>query len=147
MDQMNLPERLKVLRNNNNYSQAYIAQKLNISRQTYSHYETGRITPPVDSLCALAEIYNISVDVLLMTDVHSTTFYNVNSNSSAPDYLFAKGYSDFLLENKSRFHSLDASEKRLLYYFSLLDSRDQKDILSFMKLKCINRKNENKPAE
>lgn len=147
MDQINLPERLKVLRNNNNYSQAYIAQKLNISRQTYSHYETGRITPPIDSLCVLAEIYNISVDALLMTDVHSTTSYNVNYTSSTPDYLFSKGYNDFLIENKSRLHTLDASEKKLLYYFSLLDARDQKDILSFMKLKSINRRNENKPAE
>lgn len=142
MNQTSLPERLKELRNDHNYSQAYIAQKLNISRQTYSHYETGRINPPTDSLRALAELYNISMDVLIPTHTKGNDSCNSGIASYIPDYVFSKGYSEFLIANKSRLRSLSNSEKRLLYYYSLLDARDQKDILSFMKLKSINRKNE-----
>ena len=56
---------LKSLRKSNGYSQEFVASSLNIIRQTYSHYETGRIIPPVDSLYNLAMLYHISSDVLL----------------------------------------------------------------------------------
>ena len=45
-----LGDRLKALRKRSGYSQEFVASKLNIIRQTYSHYETGRIIPPIDSL-------------------------------------------------------------------------------------------------
>lgn len=38
-----LEKYLKELRKSYNYSQEYVASQLNITRQTYSHYETGRI--------------------------------------------------------------------------------------------------------
>ena len=44
---------LKSLRKSNGYSQEFVASSLNIIRQTYSHYETGRIIPPVDSYTIL----------------------------------------------------------------------------------------------
>lgn len=144
MEYSSLSERLRELRNDFNYSQAYIAQKLNISRQTYSHYETGRIIPPTDSLRALAELYHISMDVLIPVN----TSHNATDESGRPlccyslDYDLSKEYMDFINSNKSRFSFLSSSEKHLLYYFSTLDSRDQKDILTFMKLKSANRKTE-----
>ena len=142
MEQMTLPERLKALRSDRNYSQAYIAQQLNISRQTYSHYETGRINPPTDSLRALAELYNISMDLLIPTQAKRNSFYNSISNTYLPDYQLTKDYNEFIHINASRLRSLTGSEKHLLYYYSLLDNRDQKDILAFMKVKCMNRKKE-----
>ncbi len=142
MIQNNLAERLKELRNDRNYSQAYIAEQLNISRQTYSHYETGRINPPTDSLRSLAELYNISMDLLIPTQPKRNTSLGSFSDAYIPDCQMSKGYNDFVQTNKSRLRSLSNSEKHLLYYYSLLDSRDQKDILAFMKLKGINRRNE-----
>ncbi len=142
MEQTNLPERLKELRNDRNYSQAYVAQQLNISRQTYSHYETGRINPPTDSLRALAELYNISMDLLIPIQTKRNTYYHTISDAYIPDLQTSKGYNKFAQENRSKLRSLSNSEKHLLYYYSLLDTRDQKDILAFMKLKSINRRNE-----
>lgn len=142
MKQNTLPERLKELRSDRNYSQAYVAQQLNISRQTYSHYETGRINPPTDSLRALAELYNISMDLLIPTQAKQNTFYNSITDTYVPDYQLTKGYNDFIHTNHSKLRSLSNSEKHLLYYYSLLDNRDQKDILAFMKLKSINRRKE-----
>lgn len=36
-----LPQKLKELRQVNNYTQDYVAAVLGVVRQTYSHYETG----------------------------------------------------------------------------------------------------------
>lgn len=61
----NLPTKLKELRKQNHYSQEYVAEQLNISRQAISHWENGRAYPDIDNLVLLAELYHISVDELL----------------------------------------------------------------------------------
>ena len=61
MQENPLGEYLKTLRRRCGYSQEFVASKLNIIRQTYSHYETGRIMPPVDSLYHLSKLYNVRV--------------------------------------------------------------------------------------
>lgn len=137
-----LPETLRELRNEHNYSQSYVAQKLNISRQTYSHYETGRINPPTESLRALAELYHISMDTLVPTNYVRNETNHFIDNLILSGTVWTKGYAEFVRQNKSRLHALSNSEKRLLYFYGMLDDRDQKDIISFMEIKCANRKNE-----
>ena len=60
-----LPEYLKELRKSHHYKQDFVASQLNVIRQTYSHYETGRVTPPVKALCKLAVLYDVPVEKLL----------------------------------------------------------------------------------
>ena len=62
-----LSQRLKELRKVYNYTQDYVAEVIGSTRQTYSHYETGRRNPPTETLYKLAGLYNISVDDLLHT--------------------------------------------------------------------------------
>ena len=69
-----LEQYLKTLRKACNYSQEFVASHLNITRQTYSHYETGRITPLVNSLYNLAKLYGVPVENFL--DLVVT--YNIN---------------------------------------------------------------------
>ena len=59
------PEYLKQLRESYHYKQAFVAAQLNICRQTYSHYETGRIRPSVPVLYNLAKLYGTSVESML----------------------------------------------------------------------------------
>ena len=62
-----LSQRLKELRKVYNYTQDYVAEVIGSTRQTYSHYETGRRKPSTETLYKLAGLYNISVDDLLHT--------------------------------------------------------------------------------
>lgn len=144
MNHNKLPEHLKELRSVYQYSQAYVAEKLSISRQTYSHYETGRIMPPPDSLYALAKLYHVSIDMLLADHAeHPANHENTKKNSDMmPDARLFPAYIDYVSEpeNKKRFSNLTPYEKRVLFYFSLLDERDQNDILTFMEVKYNNRK-------
>lgn len=59
------PERLKYMRKKTGLTQKDIAQKLNIQRVTYSHYETGRSQPSIDTLILLAQIFDCSIDYLV----------------------------------------------------------------------------------
>ncbi len=62
-------ERLKDIREDNDYRQADIAKLLNVTQQTYSRYENGEISIDKNSLIKLALFYNTSVDYLLgLTD-------------------------------------------------------------------------------
>ena len=60
-----LSEYLKQLRKSRHYRQEDIASYLHISRQTYSHYETGRIKPSINVLHQLAKFYGVSADDIL----------------------------------------------------------------------------------
>lgn len=61
--------RLKELRNENNYTQEYVAKKLNIKQNTYSQYESGLREIPLECLIKLAFLYDTSVDYILnLTD-------------------------------------------------------------------------------
>lgn len=61
----NFPERLKYMRKKASLTQKEIASKLNIQRVTYSHYETGRSQPSIDTLILLANIFDCSIDYLV----------------------------------------------------------------------------------
>lgn len=135
-----IPERLKELRNSFAYSQAFIAEKLCISRQTYSHYETGRIIPPADALCQLADLYHVSVDTLLSHHIISDTPDEKNCPAKTAADMEQTEYDAFMSGgNQKKYSALSDMEKQLLFYYLKLDKRDQKDILDFMKLKCKNR--------
>ena len=118
-----LGEYLKVLRTHHGYSQEFVASHLNIIRQTYSHYETGRILPPLEAICTLAELYQVPVDSLLKLVVQ---------NNSEQDSFISKS-SDMAIPQK-QIH-LSAKESELLNHFRLLDKRDKEDILDYIKLK------------
>ncbi|MEG2380358.1 MAG: helix-turn-helix transcriptional regulator [Oscillospiraceae bacterium] len=66
-------ENIKMLREENDWTQQYIANLLFINRRTYSAYETGTNSMTPEMLIAIAEIYETSVDFLLgLTTVKKT---------------------------------------------------------------------------
>ena len=58
-------KRFKELREDSDIKQLAIADLLNITRQQYSLYETGKRTIPVNYLKILANFYNTSSDYIL----------------------------------------------------------------------------------
>ena len=62
---MSLPERLMKLRKAANLSQEEVADKLEVSRQTVSKWETGQSSPDLDKVLPLCELYNVTPDELL----------------------------------------------------------------------------------
>lgn len=60
---------IKSLRLQNNWTQQYVANLLNISLARYSHYETGKREPDYDMLKQFSKIYNVTIDYLLDNNI------------------------------------------------------------------------------
>ena len=61
---MTLREKLIVSRNKAGLSQMELADRLGVSRQAVSRWESGDTTPTMDKLKSLARIYGVSLDWL-----------------------------------------------------------------------------------
>ena len=66
MEKIVICDMIKELRQKAGYTQAQVSQMLNIQRQTYSNYENATRTPPLEIITALADLYHVSTDYLLM---------------------------------------------------------------------------------
>ena len=66
----NLGNKLKELRTAENLTQTALAEKLNISRVNYTRYETNASRPDFETLIAIADFYDISLDELFDSKQH-----------------------------------------------------------------------------
>ncbi len=66
-----LANTLRTLRLKAGYTQQNIADALNINRSTYTYYETGKTTPDIHTLKALAQILNVPVNNFLEDEMLS----------------------------------------------------------------------------
>lgn len=132
-----LPQKLKELRQVNNYTQDYVAAVLGVVRQTYSHYETGKRTPDAETLYKLAGLYNISIDDLmhLTVDIDREVSYDapVPSQSSEDLSEFLEFFNDPANKKKYMFHT--NLEKELLFILTRYPKRIRKKLLNLQKLR------------
>lgn len=57
--------RIRDLREDNDYKQTQLAEYLCVKQSTYSDYENDKINIPIEALIKLAHYYNVSVDYLI----------------------------------------------------------------------------------
>lgn len=62
---MDISEKILNLRKAHNLTQEQLAEKLDVSRQSISKWESGQAVPEVDKLTALSGIFNVTTDYLL----------------------------------------------------------------------------------
>jgi len=62
---MKTGDRLRKLRTKKKLRQLDVAKHIGVDRSTYSKYETGDSAPDYDTLCFLADLYDVSTDYLL----------------------------------------------------------------------------------
>lgn len=134
MNKNQIATRLRELRKTNNFNQEYVASYLNISRQAYSHYETGRNTPPPDILIKLSQLYNLPSDEFLA--LSSPIFSSGFTHSTEVDYL--DDFLDFFStpHNNSKYHLLTKNEKLLIYFYQKLPREEQTDFLEYLKIRA-----------
>ncbi|MCT4488707.1 helix-turn-helix transcriptional regulator [Levilactobacillus parabrevis] len=69
MDQLKLQTSLIAHRKQQHLTQADLAKRLYLSRQTVSNWENGRTYPDIQSLISLANLYHVTVDDLVKEDL------------------------------------------------------------------------------
>ena len=62
---MTIAETIKILRKTAGMSQEQLAEKLHVSRQAVTKWETEGGTPDIENLRAIAALFGITVDELL----------------------------------------------------------------------------------
>ena len=66
---MELKEKLVALRKEKGLTQSAVAEKLDVSRQAISRWESGIALPSTDNLKSLSALYGVPIDYLLNSDV------------------------------------------------------------------------------
>ena len=57
--------RIRDLREDKDLTQTEVSKMLNITQVAYSYYELDKRNIPLESLCKLADYYNVSIDYIL----------------------------------------------------------------------------------
>lgn len=145
-----LQEYLKYLRESHGYSQEIVADMLHIIRQTYSHYECGRIVPPVTALFSLAAFYDIPAEILIRiaeADYKRSMGDDSIKPLDDPDEWIddvridlevrpkdIKDYNLFIETNRNRYDKLRRDEKCCLYYYNSIDTASKTNAITCMKV-------------
>lgn len=66
---MKLPDNLKRIRKENNLSQEQLAEKLGVSRQAVSKWESGQSYPEMDKVLTICKLFNYNIDELMNENV------------------------------------------------------------------------------
>lgn len=126
-DNLSLSQKLRELRTKYGYTQKYIGDYLNITRQGYAHYEKGGRTPDNQTLLQLAALYNLSIDELINNNLIPSTLHEEASYST---------YDRLNIEcskAKSIAQPSNSIEKNLLQNFRQLSPNIQLDILEYVR--------------
>lgn len=62
------PQKLNQIRKSKGYTAQYMANLLSVSLRTYRNYESGHSSPSLEALVKIADILEVSTDVLLCRD-------------------------------------------------------------------------------
>lgn len=106
---MNFALNFKNLLLEKDFTQQFIAKKLNTTQQTVSRWINGQNEPDLATLIKLADIFNCSVDYLLGRE------------------------DDFGIIKSSNIPTLTKTQTELLSVFDLLSEEDQHQVIGFAK--------------
>ena len=70
---MNFSEKLKEIRKKEGISQEQLAERIGVTRQAITKWETGKGLPDVENMVIIAEIFKTTIDELLMDSVTKKT--------------------------------------------------------------------------
>ena len=116
---MTFAEKLKSIRKQVGMSQELLAEKIGVSRQAVTKWETGAGIPDIENMISISNLFNISIDELIC---------NERTTLKTSEYLFEsiteydidkiKSY-DMNLEAQKSLYCLDTTEKKFEFVWYL----------------------------
>lgn len=104
--------RIRNLREEKNYTQDYLAQKLGITQKAYSKIEANQTRLPVDHLLKIAEVLETTVNTVL--GVEGSTIYNNNHTHHGDGIVIHKEIPDKIVDLYERLLKAKEEEIALL---------------------------------
>ncbi len=84
---MNFCENLQMLRKEHNLSQEQLAEKLDVSRQAVSKWESGQSYPEMDKIITMCKIFNCSMDALVNESITEIKESENKSKNNIVNYI------------------------------------------------------------
>lgn len=75
---MILADKILSLRKHNGWSQEELAEKMNVSRQSVSKWESAAAIPDINKILELAKLFGVTTDYLLKDDMEKTEYSDTN---------------------------------------------------------------------
>lgn len=120
-------DRLCAIRKRHHFTQNFIADYLNVTRQCYAQYERGRRTPDIQTLVKLASLYNVSIEYLI---------HFPDAGNSACHPCFNNLYYLGLDTGSHSFLYLNPTEASLIKKFRCTNDCSQKEIAAYISCKA-----------
>ena len=105
---MKLSENLKRIRKENNLSQEQLAEKLGVSRQAVSKWESGQSYPEMDKVIQICKTFNFNMDELMnenIKEVRENKQATSNVNKTIEDFF------DFITKTVDMFSAMKFTQK------------------------------------
>lgn len=106
---MKFYEKLVILRKKNNFSQEQLADRLGVSRQAVSKWESGTSVPDMDKMMNLCKILNCSLEELVDDGISNGNAKGVEVKFSWKEYY--QEFLDFVTKTFNMFWSMRLIEK------------------------------------
>ncbi|MBR4078777.1 MAG: helix-turn-helix domain-containing protein [Christensenellaceae bacterium] len=98
---MNLSEKIIKLRKQQGWSQEELAERMNISRQSVSKWESGASVPDLDKILAMSSLFGVTTDYLLKEDEYES----VSTPKEPPIRVIAQHEANEFI-SRTRFHAV-----------------------------------------
>lgn len=105
---MKLPENLKRIRKENNLSQEQLAEKLGVSRQAVSKWESGQSYPEMDKVLTICKLFNYNIDELMNENVKEVS---ENKQSKINFNKYVDDFFGFITKTMAMFESMKFGQK------------------------------------
>ncbi len=103
---MKIHEKLKQLREVNQWSQEDMAEKIHVTPSSYSKIERGETRLTLERLEQLAEVFNVDISKLIQPD--SNFYYQINENADN------NKNGQFYTDNKDDFYQMEIEKLQLI---------------------------------
>jgi len=144
MPELLLKDKLRELRTSMHFTQSFVGQFLNMTRQGYAHYEAGLRNPDYQTLLKMSKLYQVDIRELINNHttpinhetLHDNETYIIKRSEQKPN------------STPPRVIQLTLDEKKLFNLFSKLSDHEKKRFLFLLESKvqeCKVIKNEESP--
>lgn len=96
---MILADKILNLRKSNNWSQEELAEKMNVSRQSISKWESAAAIPDINRILDLAKIFGVTTDYLLKDELDDLEYSDTDDQGSGVRISLAQ-MNDYLMQKE-----------------------------------------------
>ncbi len=120
-------------------TQEDVAEKLDVSRQTISNWESGTVSPTIDKVSELAKLYNVTIDELVdvdkpKTEIESSTVIQSLLNQSVEIF-----FGNSAPYEQVKCQVIEVSDISIKVFYSTNKNEKAEKLIFLDDIKCIER--------